>query len=595
MSWKRLKNRLFRYLKKPHISIWYHPDYRLPVPSLSNQSHIELRRADFVVWELASLGYLTKLDLKTPLKIPYKYVAAVHTQEMLESLADPAILARAFSVNEWEIPVDEVLRTVRLACCGTLKAARNAITFNGPSMNLLGGFHHAHLGKPSGLCLVNDIAIAVKALREDGFDRQINIIDLDAHPPDGTADCLFEDPKVWIGSLSGSDWGELPGVDETLLPKGCSDGDYMENLTHLLERSPEASLTFVIAGGDVLDGDRFGLLGLSLEGARERDLLIAGFLRGKPSVWLPGGGYHEDSWRLLAGSVLAVFFGSRSPISSSYRPLKHHYLQIFHSINENQLKGHNDELLTDDDISEIFGPTPVKPIKFLEFYTAEGVELALFKYGILANLRRMGFEKFKIELRKTETGDLMRLKAKSGRLTCTLFEMILRKKKTSMGQMLYIDWFTLRNPKTDFKPEKPRLPGQEVPGLGMSKEAIEILFIMARRLNLDGVQFKPSWYHIAYAMRHYFQFNKIERQAKFLALIRDTKEHPLLHVTIALSKDLVLMNDEPYQWEADKMLSRADQTQLHDPQELEKLSEDYRFSLKESPPLDQTVSSMIKC
>ena len=78
-----------------------------------------------------------------------------------------------------------------------------------------------------------------------------------------------------------------------------------------------SDLTFIIAGGDVLKNDLFGQLGLSLEGARERDLMISARLKNEPAVWLPGGGYHEDSWRLLAGTILAVFFQSRLAIPSS--------------------------------------------------------------------------------------------------------------------------------------------------------------------------------------------------------------------------------------------------------------------------------------
>ena len=42
-----------------------------------------------------------------------------------------------------------------------------------------------------------------------------------------------------------------------------------------LGRMPRAELAFIIAGGDVLRGDRFGTLGLSLEGARRRDRRVA--------------------------------------------------------------------------------------------------------------------------------------------------------------------------------------------------------------------------------------------------------------------------------------------------------------------------------
>src|SRR5262249_37124156 len=149
-----------------------------------------------------------------------------------------------------------------------------------------------------GLCPVNDIAVAVAALRADGFAGQVCVIDLDAHPPDGTAECLGGDGRAWIGSLSASDWGAVAGADEGPLPDGCSDPAYVHALRRLLARMPRPALAFVIAGGDVLAGDRMGRLGLTLDGARRRDLAVHAALEGVPAVWLPGGGYHDDAWKV---------------------------------------------------------------------------------------------------------------------------------------------------------------------------------------------------------------------------------------------------------------------------------------------------------
>ena len=59
--------------------------------------------------------------------------------------------------------------------------------------------------------------------------------------PDGTADCVNGDPKCFVGSLSGSDWGSLAGVDETVLPQGCGDAQYLTALSALLARLPGPS------------------------------------------------------------------------------------------------------------------------------------------------------------------------------------------------------------------------------------------------------------------------------------------------------------------------------------------------------------------
>ncbi len=150
---------------------------------------------------------------------------------------------------------------------------------------------------------------AIATLRAEGFRGRVAVLDLDAHPPDGLAACLDADRDVWIGSLSGSDWGPLPRADETVLPPGTQDPAYLDALGALLSRMPRPRLAFVIAGGDVLAGDRLGTLGLTVAGARERDLLVASELEGVPSVWLPGGGYSDRAWHVLAGTGMAVAAG----------------------------------------------------------------------------------------------------------------------------------------------------------------------------------------------------------------------------------------------------------------------------------------------
>ena len=96
---------------------------------------------------------------------------------------------------------------------------------------------------------------------------------------------------------------------------------------------PKAALAFVLAGGDVLAGDALGKLGLTLGGARERDLRVADALFRVPSVWLAAGGYSSDAWRALAGTGLALAVRSRHPIPPQYDPLMERYSRIAARLN----------------------------------------------------------------------------------------------------------------------------------------------------------------------------------------------------------------------------------------------------------------------
>jgi hypothetical protein len=76
---------------------------------------------------------------------------------------------------------------------------------------------------------------------------------------------------------------------------------------------------------------------------------------------------------------------------------------------------------------------------------------------------------------------------------------------------------------------------------------------MAARLHLAGVAFRPSWFHMAYAARKGFTFVEPARQGRFEALLRDTRDLPLLEVTHAVAEGRVRLNGEPYVWEPDEM------------------------------------------
>ena len=79
------------------------------------------------------------------------------------------VLARIFASDPTELPVDEVLNSVRLGCGGTLLAARWVLAHGGAAMNLHGGFHHAAKSHGSGLCVFNDLAVTLAVLRDEGF------------------------------------------------------------------------------------------------------------------------------------------------------------------------------------------------------------------------------------------------------------------------------------------------------------------------------------------------------------------------------------------------------------------------------------------
>src|SRR6266481_10165514 len=242
-----MENRLRRWLYGRDLAVWHAPEYRWPLSALETRTGARPRRADFAVWFLLERRALARANLRRPRRAEYEELARVHTPELLDSLGQAETLARIFGVDPGDVPVDEdeMMNTVRLACGATIAAARELISGLNPrsvgrrALNLLGGFHHARRDIAGGFCPVNDVAVAVAAVRADGFTGRVLILDLDAHPPDGIAACLVGDPSWWIGSISGSDWGTIAGVDETVLPERAGDAEYLAALDALLLRMPE--------------------------------------------------------------------------------------------------------------------------------------------------------------------------------------------------------------------------------------------------------------------------------------------------------------------------------------------------------------------
>jgi acetoin utilization deacetylase AcuC-like enzyme len=572
------------WLHRREVTVWYDRSYRLPLSGLESAAGMEPRRADYAMWWLREARAVSKSAIRIPRRVSYEDLARVHTPELLESLGRPETLAHVFAVDPSDVPLDELMRSVRLACGATVAAARETLRTHAPALNLLGGFHHAGPSSLGGFCPVNDVAVAIAAVRAEGFTGRVVVLDLDAHPPDGLAACLGGDPRVWIGSLSGSDWGPLAGVDETVLAEGAGDATYLEALGALLARMPRPQLAFVIAGGDVLSGDRMGRLGLTLGGVRERDLVAAMELEGVPTVWLPGGGYSKLAWRALAGTGMAVAAGSLEPIPQRYDPLSARFAMVSRELSPDELSDAGE--LTADDLEEALGLRPGRQRLLLGFYTASGIEHALFHYGFFEQLERLGYRHFRGAIDTAGLGERVRLYGEADAKEHLLIELVMERRRVpgpperrrgagagaggstperrrpSGGEaeaaradveVLYVHWMSLRNPRAQFSERRPRLPGQDVPGLGFARETGYMMARMAVRLGLAGVVIRPAHYHMAYACRHEFVFVDPRRQGRFEALVRDLGGLSLLEATTAIAEGRVRLDGGPYAWEADEM------------------------------------------
>jgi len=552
---KRARRWLRRSLRAGgDLRIWYDPSFRLPIPSLGARHGLEPRRSDFVAWFLTLEGWVHEASLVAPSPVRYADLSRVHTEELLAGLTHGDLLAKVFHADPAELPIDEVMLAIRRACGATLEAARHALATRRPALTLLGGFHHAFPDKAGGLCPVNDLAVAVAVLRSEGFVGQVVVLDLDAHPPDGTAACLAGDEACFVGSLSGSDWGPLARADETVLPVGTGDTAYLDALEALLGRMPTPDLAFVIAGGDVLVGDRFGQLGLSLEGVRARDRRVHAALRGVPAVWTPGGGYTASAWRVLAGTALELL-GQSGVSVPEIDPMEMRFSAVARRLDPASLSGADPDWLGAAELEVELGIRAPGPARLLGHYTREGIVHALDAYGVLGHLERLGYRRFRSEIDRAPTGERLRVFGHDGAGTEHLLgETVLERTRALGRPVIFVHWLTLRHPAATFGEARPQLPGQEVPGLGLSLEAIEMLSRAAARTGADGIVFRPSYLHTAWSPTGEARFVDPARQGRFEALLRDLGHLGRLELSVLLQQERVLLDGAPYAWEPDPMV-----------------------------------------
>jgi len=196
---------------------------------------------------------------------------------------------------------------------GTLGAARTALK-DGAAANLAGGTHHAFADHGEGYCIFNDLVITLRRLRADGLAKRFLVIDLDVHQGNGTAALCETDADVFTFSMHGEN--NYPARKERsswdiALPDKTSDERYLDILARALSQLPgrfTPEMIFYQAGVDVLAGDRFGKLELTMGGVGERDRLVCEFARraGLPLVVTLGGGYARDINRIVEAHCRTV-------------------------------------------------------------------------------------------------------------------------------------------------------------------------------------------------------------------------------------------------------------------------------------------------
>lgn len=236
------------------------------------------RKYRLVRERLIAESVVSAADFVEAAPAPDEHVALVHTTDYVRKIKTGTLSPEEQQLLE--VPFSPALRDAAWICAGGSTLAGRLALERGIAVHLGGGFHHAFPDHGEGFCLINDVAIAIRALQRDGVIRRAAVVDLDVHHGNGTAAIFRSDPDVFTFSMhqennyparkpaSGLDIG---------LEDGASDAEYLtaleQHLPELLSRH-RPDLVMYLAGADPYRFDQLGGLGLTIAGLQQRDELV---------------------------------------------------------------------------------------------------------------------------------------------------------------------------------------------------------------------------------------------------------------------------------------------------------------------------------
>lgn len=286
------------------LPVVWHPDYVAP---LKPGHRFPMSKYGYLRQALVARGVLPRTGGHVaPAPARYTQIAAVHAPDYTDRVLTQTL--RPDETRAIGLPnTAAVARRAALSAAGTTLAARLALE-HGVACNMAGGSHHAGPEGGSGYCVFNDVAVAARALLDEGAVSRVLVVDFDVHQGDGTARIFADEPAVFTLSLhAGRNFPVRKARSDLDVPldDGQGDGPYLDAAGAALDRVIAAvrpQIAFYNAGVDPYAADRLGRLALSSEGLRARDRLALERLRGAgvPVVGVLGGGYDSDMARLSA-------------------------------------------------------------------------------------------------------------------------------------------------------------------------------------------------------------------------------------------------------------------------------------------------------
>jgi acetoin utilization deacetylase AcuC-like enzyme len=173
------------------------------------------------------------------------------------------------------------------------------------------GAHHARRERGGGFCTFNFLAGASRRLLDEGIVRRVLIVDLDAHPGDGTHVLIGHEPRVALFDIAGSNWIGESDTDRVVRRVARGPQDYRAHLARLPAMLDhfKPDLVQYQAGVDCHEHDPFGGIdGIDEAFLLDRDRFVVREVVGRriPMVIILAGGYEGFSERLHVQTARAA-------------------------------------------------------------------------------------------------------------------------------------------------------------------------------------------------------------------------------------------------------------------------------------------------
>lgn len=279
------------------LRIAYNPIYAHPLP---DGHRFPMLKYELLPGQLLHEGVIKSENLFSPQPCLPEIVLWTHDKEYVGKL-----LQQSLSQKEQRhigFPQSPLLiQREFIIAQGTIDCCHHALQ-QGVALNVAGGTHHAFADRGDGFCLLNDMAIASNYLLQNKMAVQILIIDLDVHQGNGTAKLFENEKRVFTFSMHGEHNYPFKKEKSDLdipLKNGTGDKEYLTLLGTTLPKllgTVHPDFVFFLSGVDVLETDKFGKLGLTMNGCRQRDEIVFETLHSHqiPCAVAMGGGYSAD-------------------------------------------------------------------------------------------------------------------------------------------------------------------------------------------------------------------------------------------------------------------------------------------------------------